>query len=771
MRKLVLIMAAALLAGLGTVAPVITPTASASVVTGPKVAIIVGATGATTAQYRANADVLYAEAIKYTANVVRVYSPNATWSRVKAAVNGASIVVYLGHGNGWPSPYTYDPNYTTKDGFGLNYDVNGDGKLTDSELKYYGEPSIRTLTPAPNAVVLLFHLCYASGNSEPGGTAPSVAIAKQRADNYAAGFLRTGARAVVAIGHSNSPYYIGALFTSRQTIESYFVNGPDFHGNVLAYTSVRSPAYSIRQDPDSAAPSGFYRSLVGKMSLTTQQVTGADYALTGGDPATLAVPGNASPVADGAPVFGSVDAAVAGEEPAATLLAKDKVRVETLEPATSVLDGSLIYRVHADGGVAGWMTGSALLPRDSIAPRVWEVEQGSGAFSPNGDGSKDAFPISVRLSESSSWTLRVENRSGEVQATASGVGDHAALTWAPAAGSKPDGTYRWVLEADDAWGNGPMHADGDFRVDTEAPHVSIAGVSAATVPQFSPNGDGYRDTIGFAVGASESGRVLGSVRDASNAKVTDSLAVAVGSGTATLPWDGRGADGKVVADGLYTISFVAEDEAGNRSEPQLRTVAVYGSLGRVRSSAALFFPQDGDNLAQRVTFAFDLARAATVTWTVTDAAGTTVRTIMTDQPLGAGTQSFSWDGRNDVGVYVPRGAYTTLVLATAGDLAATQAAGVRADAFSVAVSDRTPARHQRITVTVRSAEKLSAVPRLAVYQPGISHWSVKTTKVSTGVYRVTFTLRSSRSGTLRLKTYGLDGGGRPQSTVISLPLH
>jgi len=63
------------------------------------------------------------------------------------------------------------------------------------------------------------------------------------------------------------------------------------------------------------------------------------------------------------------------------------------------------------------------------------------------------------------------------------------------------------------------------------------------------------------------------------------------------------------------------------------------------------------------------------------------------------------------------------------------------------------------------------VPRLAVYQPGISHWSVKTTKVSTGVYRVTFTLRSSRSGTLRLKTYGLDGGGRPQSTVISLPLH
>ena len=70
--------------------------------------------------YRADADRAYAEAIKYTANVVKVYSPNATWARVKAATVGASVVIYFGHGNGWPSPYTYDPKYTTKDGFGLN---------------------------------------------------------------------------------------------------------------------------------------------------------------------------------------------------------------------------------------------------------------------------------------------------------------------------------------------------------------------------------------------------------------------------------------------------------------------------------------------------------------------------------------------------------------------------------------------------------------------------------------------------------------------------
>src|SRR4029078_2911982 len=121
----------------------------------PKVVIIVGATHGTTPEYRRSADVAYAEALRYTPNVVRVYSPNATWSRVKAAVAGASIVVYLGHRNGWARPYTYDPLFTTKDGFGLN-STAGAG---DYNVKYYGEPAIASLGLAPRALVILHRLC------------------------------------------------------------------------------------------------------------------------------------------------------------------------------------------------------------------------------------------------------------------------------------------------------------------------------------------------------------------------------------------------------------------------------------------------------------------------------------------------------------------------------------------------------------------------------------------------------------------------------------
>ena len=126
------------------------PPVSAAAASSPaKVVIIVGATHSVTSTYRRYADAAYAEAIRHTPNVVKVYSPNATWSRVKAAAVGASVVIYFGHGNGWPSPYTYDPNYTTKDGFGLNYDSNGDGRLSDNENRYYGEPYVRTLDLAP----------------------------------------------------------------------------------------------------------------------------------------------------------------------------------------------------------------------------------------------------------------------------------------------------------------------------------------------------------------------------------------------------------------------------------------------------------------------------------------------------------------------------------------------------------------------------------------------------------------------------------------------
>lgn len=763
MRNVLVALVAILLAGIGSVAPSSAPDARAA--TGVKVAIIVGATHARTAGYRSNADEVYNEARKYTSNVVRVYSPNATASKVKAAVAGASIIVYMGHGNGWPSPYTYDPNYTTKDGFGLNYDSNGDGKLSDYENRYYGEPWIRELRPAPNAVVLLFHLCYASGNPESGAE-PSLSKARQRVDNYAAGFLRSGARAVIANGHSHAAYYISALFTTRQTIDAYWRNAPDAHNHVSAYPSVRTPGTTFQMDPERTGY--YYRSIAGTMSLRTQDVTGAPYADTSADPATMVVPGNASPAADGAPLYGSVADASAGTNAVTTLAASARVRVDAKEATTSLLGGSPVYRVHT-AEVEGWMTGASLTPRDSAAPRVWEVEDGTGAFSPNGDGSQDSIAISVRLSEPAAWTLRIVDADGADQARLEGSSDTAAVTWAPAADSVPDGTYRWILRATDGWGNGPLEATGTVIADTARPDVSVTDAEGEP-PLFTPNGDGASDTVRFAVGATEPGSVTATIHDAGDA-IVDRVSTAVASSTGAITWDGRNEAGAYAADGTYTVLFVARDRAGNRSEAQARSVNLYGSLGFAAASRTIFFPQDGDTLTTTTGLSFRLGSPARVTWTIRNAAGAVVRTIRTEEALAAGTHTFTWNGRDDAGLLVPRGSYRSVVHATDGSLGATQGVAVLADAFRIAVSDTTPARGQRLTVTATSAENLDAAPRLRVYQPGIAGYTVTMTKVGLRVYRITVTLKSSGTGTMRLRVAAPDDGGRVQASYSSLALH
>jgi hypothetical protein len=245
-----------------------------------KVVIIVGAD---TPQYLDDADQLYAEAIQHTANVIKVYSPNATWAAVKEATTGANVVIYLGHGNGWPSPYTYDPNYTTKDGFGLNATAAG----THYNLKYYGEPYIRELALAPGAIVFFHHLCYASGNSEPGAAGPTLSVAKQRVDNYGSAFLAAGASAVIADGHSHAGYYLHALFTTDESLGDLWRGAPNYHGHQIPFTPTRSTGLGVL-DPDTggASPAGFYRSIVGNLDFTTTKVVGVK-----GPPGVVGEPG------------------------------------------------------------------------------------------------------------------------------------------------------------------------------------------------------------------------------------------------------------------------------------------------------------------------------------------------------------------------------------------------------------------------------------------------------------------------------------------------
>jgi hypothetical protein len=132
-----------------------------------KVVVVVGPAGSSTAKYRDSARVYAKLARSYGASVTEIYSPYATWTKVKRAAQGANLLIYLGHGNGYPSPYGAFQRYT-KDGMGLNA-TSGNGNYN---VKYWGEYYIdRDIQMAKNAVVILNRLCYASGT--PNGVRPT----------------------------------------------------------------------------------------------------------------------------------------------------------------------------------------------------------------------------------------------------------------------------------------------------------------------------------------------------------------------------------------------------------------------------------------------------------------------------------------------------------------------------------------------------------------------------------------------------------------------
>ncbi len=292
MRRLGSVFAALLVAGVLASAGVVAPVAAASSV--PKVVFIVGPSGAATAGYRAEARAAAAVARRFTPDVTEIYSPNATWPAVKSALQGASLVVYMGHGNGWPSPYRDSLYRATQNGFGLNPSAGGN----DATHQYFGESRIAaSIKFAKDAVVLLHHLCYASGNSEPGLPEGTLEQAQQRVDNFAAGFIAAGASAVIAEAYDGPTGHVKSVLGGGRSIEAMWRSAPGANGHAFAFESQRSPGYVAQMDPKHAT-SGFERSIVLRKGLASADVlAGARGSASGGSPAV--VPGSPNLLASG----------------------------------------------------------------------------------------------------------------------------------------------------------------------------------------------------------------------------------------------------------------------------------------------------------------------------------------------------------------------------------------------------------------------------------------------------------------------------------------
>lgn len=181
----------ALLLGLVTTVAALTFAAPAAGSETPvKVAVIVGPVGEElTPVYLALGEAAAMAAEQRGAFVARAYSPDASAERVLEAVEGANIVVYLGHGVGTPNPYSATPDPATVNGWGLNGpSARGDhaDSSRDGTLAYYGESWIAAnARPAPGWVMIYSNACYAPGASEGFDTPADEETAAARVRAYA----------------------------------------------------------------------------------------------------------------------------------------------------------------------------------------------------------------------------------------------------------------------------------------------------------------------------------------------------------------------------------------------------------------------------------------------------------------------------------------------------------------------------------------------------------------------------------------------------------
>ena len=504
--------------------------------TPPKVVVVVGPTHSLTASNLQWGEAIAEDAAAHGAQVVRVFHPHATWAEVSAAAAGANVLIYLGHGNGYPSPYTTTLMRDRQDGMGLD-PVDG---AADDQVQYYGEQYMATLHLAPDSLVLLNHLCYASGNSEPGLPQPTQAVAVERVDNFAAGFIAGGASAVLALGTDDASGIVDALFGPAQTLDQLFMSNGGVGVAPIVTASVRTPGARLHLDPDSAT-SGFYRSLAGNLDLLSSAViggTGTGSALQGAAPTPSPSPVPPSPVV----------------APPAPLPAIPSVPV----PALTSL----------------------------VAP---------SAFTPNGDGISDTLTVAYSMSAPGTLDVAVASASGAVvrhmvlpamAATGrfswDGLGDGGAVV--------PDGAYSLVVA--------PL---GETGIPGAALTVRTRVLTAirspgATPAVFYPLDGDPAATTALSVTLTQPATVTWTVTDRSG-RVVRTLweAHPTQAGTWILPWDGTGhAPGSGVLSpmpvGQYLSAITATTAAGTvllRSTIWLTPFRLVPSAGTVTAGQTL----------------------------------------------------------------------------------------------------------------------------------------------------------------------------------------
>lgn len=330
------------------------------------------------------------------------------------------------------------------------------------------------------------------------------------------------------------------------------------------------------------------------------------------------------------------------------------------EDGELVADGEyqfVLTAVDDNGNRGGSSTYSVLV--DATPPTVTLTSSSAEEriFSPNDDGSRDSLAIEQMGSVESEWLLQVVNGSGTVVWTDSITqGAPVPIAWDGRGNDglvQPDGVYRYRISATDAGGNRASAELANIIINTEPTPVALA-ISTA---DFSPNGDGRKDTIRIAPSVTARNGIQSwslVIRRADGRTVREFTSLP--DLPTEVDFDGRDDSGARLSEGEYFAELEVGYQNGNTPSAQSAPFRLDVTPPRadVRADLTLFSP-NGDDTLDTVTIFQEASRETSWVGTFRDAAGRAVRRVTwTDLPQNR----LAWNGRQDDGRLAADGAYT-----------------------------------------------------------------------------------------------------------------
>jgi flagellar hook assembly protein FlgD/flagellar motor protein MotB len=370
------------------------------------------------------------------------------------------------------------------------------------------------------------------------------------------------------------------------------------------------------------------------------------------------------------------------------------------DAGTFAADGEYLYELYATDAAGNTGRSNAARFTLSTADTPVMISTDSRAFSPNGDGVKDAIALipQIQVREGiSAYRIDILDSAGRTVRTFEGRNaPPGQVSWngrSDAGAAVPDGTYTAKIEVRYVQGNQPAAASLPFQADTQAPRADLT----APYTVFSPNGDGRRDFIPFSVTTDGN--------DEWEAVITDARGKTIRSWNWTgrapaLTWDGADEAGNNAPDGTYQLSLRSTDGAGNSARMNISNISLDARVPRVilTASATAAAPKPNQT-ADMVRFSIILTPQEGIeSWNLElrDEGGTLLRSF-TGGTGGAGASgasagrappgSLGWNGLAESGA-LKEGRYTpTLTVNYAkGDVASAQAPAITVDVSGPALS-------------------------------------------------------------------------------------